>query len=72
MLLAACVYAGISYVQSLGLDKIRAHARPLTERLQEELPRLGYTPLTPRGTETPTLAFTLKDRRSHRQSPASR
>jgi selenocysteine lyase/cysteine desulfurase len=61
VVLAACVYAGIGYVQSLGVDKIRAHARPLTERLQEELPPLGYAPLTPRGTETPTLAFTLKD-----------
>ncbi len=61
VLLAACVYAGIGYVQNLGVDKIRAHARPLTERLQEELPPLGYAPLTPRGTETPTLAFTLKD-----------
>jgi len=61
VLLAACAYAGIGYVQSLGIDKIRAHARSLTERLQNELPPLGYKPLTPRGTETPTLAFELKD-----------
>jgi selenocysteine lyase/cysteine desulfurase len=61
VMLAACVYAGIGYVQALGIDKIRAHARVLTERLQNELPPLGYAPLTPRGTETPTLAFSLKD-----------
>jgi selenocysteine lyase/cysteine desulfurase len=61
VLLAACAYAGIGYVQSLGVDKIRAHARQLTERLQNELPPAGYKPLTPRGTETPTLAFELKD-----------
>jgi selenocysteine lyase/cysteine desulfurase len=61
VLLAACVSEGINYVQRLGLDKIRAHARQLTERLQNELPPLGYTPLTPRGTETPILAFGLKD-----------
>src|SRR5215213_1369095 len=61
VLLAACVSEGINYVQQLGLDKIRAHARQLTERLQAELPPLGYKPLTPRGTETPTLAFELKD-----------
>jgi len=30
VLLAACVSAGIDYVQGLGLDKIRAHARQLT------------------------------------------
>jgi selenocysteine lyase/cysteine desulfurase len=61
VLLAACVSEGINYVQRLGMDNIRAHARQLTDRLQKELPPLGYTPLTPRGTETPILAFGLKD-----------
>jgi selenocysteine lyase/cysteine desulfurase len=61
VLLAAGVSAGIDYVQALGIDKIRAHARQLTERLQQELPPLGYAPLTPRGTETPIVAFALKD-----------
>jgi selenocysteine lyase/cysteine desulfurase len=61
VLLAACVSEGIDYVQQLGLDKIRAHARQLTDRLQAELPPLGYKSLTPRGTETPILAFELKD-----------
>jgi len=61
VLLAACVSAGIDYVQALGLDKIRAHARQLTDRLQKELPPLGYKPLTPRGNETPIVAFELKD-----------
>jgi selenocysteine lyase/cysteine desulfurase len=61
VLLAACVSEGINYVHQLGLDKIRAHARQLTDRLQTELPPLGYKPLTPRGTETPILAFELKD-----------
>lgn len=61
VILAAGASAGIDYVRSLGLDKIRAHARSLTDRLQDELPPLGYLPLTPRGTETPTLAFAVKD-----------
>jgi selenocysteine lyase/cysteine desulfurase len=61
VILAAGVSAGIDYVRGLGLDKIRSHARILTERLQSELPPLGYTPLTPRGTETPILAFGLRD-----------
>jgi selenocysteine lyase/cysteine desulfurase len=61
VLLAACVSEGIDYVQSFGLDKIRAHARRLVDRLQTELPPLGLKPLTPRGTETPTLAFELND-----------
>lgn len=61
VLLAACVHEGIGYVQRLGVDKIRAHAKQLTDRLQRELPPLGYQPLTPAGTETPILAFQLKD-----------
>jgi selenocysteine lyase/cysteine desulfurase len=61
VLLAACASAGIDYVQSLGLEKIRAHARTLTARLQDELPRHGCKPLTPRGTETPIVAYELPD-----------
>ena len=61
VLLAACVSAGIDYVTRLGVDRIGAHARVLTDRLQDELPRLGYEPLTPRGTRTPILAFGLTD-----------
>ena len=61
VLLAAAVSEGIDYVQRLGLDAIRTHATQLTERLQQELPPLGYQPLTPRGNPTPILAFALKD-----------
>jgi selenocysteine lyase/cysteine desulfurase len=55
------VSEGITYVQTQTIDRIRAHARQLTERLQNELPPLGYKPLTPRATETPIVAFELKD-----------
>jgi selenocysteine lyase/cysteine desulfurase len=61
VLLAACVSEGIDYVQKLGVANIRTHARQLTDRLQKELPPLGYKPLTPQGTETPIVAFELKD-----------
>ena len=61
VLLAAAVSEGIDYVQRLGIDKIRAHATQLTERLHQELPPLGYQPLTPRSNPTPILAFALKD-----------
>lgn len=60
-LLAAAVSAGIDYVTDLGIDKIRAHAKPLTDRLQKELPALGYPSLTPATTDTPIVAFALKD-----------
>jgi selenocysteine lyase/cysteine desulfurase len=61
VLLAAAVSAGIEYVTTLGLDKIRAHAKALTDRLQTELPKLGYRSLTPPDTATPIVAFALQD-----------
>ena len=61
ILLAAAVSAGIDYVNALGVDKIRLHARQLTDRLQAELPPLGYPSLTPRATQTPIVAVALKD-----------
>lgn len=61
VIMAAGVDAGINYVNKLGLPNIRAHAKQLTDRLQKELPPLGYKPLTPMGTETPTVAFEVKD-----------
>ncbi|MFI5178520.1 MAG: aminotransferase class V-fold PLP-dependent enzyme [Vicinamibacterales bacterium] len=59
--LALCAYTSLQYIERLGLPNIRAHARPLTERLQRELPAMGYPSVTPKGTETPIVAFELKD-----------
>ena len=61
VVLAAGVNAGIDYVNKCGIANIRAHAKQLTDRLQKELPPLGYKPLTPAGTETPIVAFEVKD-----------
>ena len=61
VVLAACVNAGIDYVNRCGLANIRTHAKQLTDRLQTELPPLGYKPLTPRETATPIVAFEVKD-----------
>jgi selenocysteine lyase/cysteine desulfurase len=61
VLLAAAVSAGIDYVTALGIDRIRAHAKPLIDRLQRELPPLGFKSLTPPDTATPIVAFELKD-----------
>ena len=61
VVMAAAVNAGIDYVNKCGLSNIRAHAKQLTDRLQKELPPLGYKPLTPIDTQTPIVAFELKD-----------
>jgi selenocysteine lyase/cysteine desulfurase len=59
--LALCSHVSLQYIEKLGLTNIRAHARHLTDRLQKELPALGYRSLTPKGNETPIVAFALKD-----------
>jgi selenocysteine lyase/cysteine desulfurase len=59
--LAVCAHTSLQYIERLGLSNIRAHARQLTDRLQAELPAKGYRSLTPKGNETPIVAFALND-----------
>jgi selenocysteine lyase/cysteine desulfurase len=56
-----CQYAALQYLNRLGVDRIREHARPLTDRLQKELPALGYPSITPKGTESPIVTFRVHD-----------
>ncbi|MFN8439241.1 MAG: aminotransferase class V-fold PLP-dependent enzyme [Caldilineaceae bacterium] len=52
-----CAYEGVKYISALGVEKIRAHAKPLTDHLQKELPGLGYQPITPLDAPTPIVSF---------------
>ena len=58
-------YAGLlesfRFIEELGLDNIRAHARELTMRLEKELPPLGFTPITPGNSESGIRAFSHPD-----------
>lgn len=56
-----CAYEGLGLIESLGIEAIRAHARRLTDRLQAELPPLGYEPITPADTPTPIVSFLPQD-----------
>jgi selenocysteine lyase/cysteine desulfurase len=49
--------ASLAYLHDLSVDKIVRHRAPLMARLQGELPRYGYLPLTPVNTDTPAIAF---------------
>jgi len=51
----------LRYIEKLGVPNIRAHAGPLIARLQNELPPLGYAPITPKGTESSIATFLCKD-----------
>jgi selenocysteine lyase/cysteine desulfurase len=55
------VHASLQYIHALGIPNIRAHAKRLTDRLQEELPKLGYPALTPPDNPTPIVSFLTPD-----------
>ena len=56
-----CARESIRHILNLGIDRIRSHARELTGRLQDELPGRGYQPITPKGNESPIVAFIVPD-----------
>jgi selenocysteine lyase/cysteine desulfurase len=56
-----CQYQALQYIQSIGVERIRAHARPLIARLMKEMPAAGYRTITPAGTESPIVSFDVKD-----------
>lgn len=56
-----CQSEALAYIHALGMDAIRANARPLTERLIREMPALGFPSITPKGTESPIASFLVKD-----------
>jgi selenocysteine lyase/cysteine desulfurase len=43
----ALLSASLSYIKALGVANIQAHRLPLIRKLQQEVPRLGFTPVTP-------------------------
>ncbi len=62
---ANIVLAALSYslpaILELGVDAIQRHAQPLVARLQDELPRMGYAPMTPRDSGAPIATFLVRD-----------
>jgi len=43
----ALLTASLTYVRDLGVANIQAHRQPLIRKLQQEVPRLGFIPVTP-------------------------
>lgn len=56
-----CQYEALQYIHRLGVSRIRDNARPLTDRLQKELPAMGYPSITPQGNESPIVTFKVHD-----------
>src|SRR5215470_11704108 len=52
----------LPYIREIGVPAIEAHRQPLLQRLRKEMPRLGFEPITPEGTKSALITFTVKDR----------
>jgi len=53
----AVAVATIGYIRGLGVENIQSYRQPMIDRLQAELPRMGFAALTPAPTTGPTVAF---------------
>jgi selenocysteine lyase/cysteine desulfurase len=51
----------LPWLRRVGVERIEAHRQPLLRKLHRELPRLGFTPITPPETRSALVAFVAKD-----------
>ena len=57
----ACLTHSLKHIRKLGGENIQAHTQSLIQRLQKDLPGLGFEPLTPPESRSPLVAFVVKD-----------
>jgi selenocysteine lyase/cysteine desulfurase len=51
----------LPYIRSLGVENIHAHRQPLLKMLREEMPRLGFQPLTPLESTSAIISFVVRN-----------
>lgn len=49
------------YILKVDVERITEYRQPMLKKLQEEIPKLGFKSLTPKGSITPLLAFECED-----------
>ncbi len=54
---AALLDHSLEYLLNTGVDRIQEYRQPLIDRLQRDMPRLGYSSLTPEDTGTALVSF---------------
>jgi selenocysteine lyase/cysteine desulfurase len=57
----ALVARSLEYVMELKVENIVAHRMPLIRKLQEEVPRFGFTPVTPPESTSGNVTFARRD-----------
>ena len=53
----AAVAASLKYINEIGVTQIAGYREPMLRRLQEELPKRGFSQLTPPDCQGPSVAF---------------
>jgi selenocysteine lyase/cysteine desulfurase len=57
----AALGVSLPYILSIGVENIQAYRQPMLRRLQQEMPRLGFQPVTPRDSTSPLITFATPD-----------
>jgi selenocysteine lyase/cysteine desulfurase len=57
----AAVQQSLHNITQIGVANIQAHRQPLLEKLQQEMPRLGFAPMTPPESTSPIVSFAMKN-----------
>jgi len=61
----------LPYIRSLGVENIQAHRQPLLKKLHQEMPRLGFEPLTPPESTAALISFVVRNPEETRKRLAS-
>ncbi len=56
-IVSALLDHSLPYLLQVGVEKIEEYRQPLIDRLQEELPKIGYPSITPRNSKTALVSF---------------
>lgn len=56
-IVSALLDHSLPYLLQVGAERIQAYRQPLIDRLQEEMPRNGYSSITPRDSRTALVSF---------------
>jgi selenocysteine lyase/cysteine desulfurase len=51
----------LPYIRSLGVENIHAHRQPFLKKLHQEMPRLGFQPLTPPESTSALVSFVVRN-----------
>jgi selenocysteine lyase/cysteine desulfurase len=51
----------LPYIRTLGVENIYGHRQPLLKKLREEMPRLGFQPLTPPESTSALISFVVRN-----------